>query len=78
MSRLMVPIDAARSSLETALTEFDSLVQTCSALTSDDPPHWVHLLVVHNQRLRDAADAYSLAVHRFARPVLSDIDRLEG
>lgn len=78
MSRLMAPIDAARSSLDTVLAEFDSFVQTCSDLTGDGSPPWVHLLLTYNQRLQDAADGYSSAVHRFARPVLSDIDRSRG
>lgn len=78
MSRLMAPIDEARSSLDGALVEFDSFVQTCAVLTPDSSPPWVHLLLTYNERLQRAAEGYSLAVHQFARPVLSDIDRSRG
>lgn len=78
MSRLMAPIDLARSRLDTALVEFDSFVQTCAALTPEDSPPWVHLMLVYNQRLQEAAEGYTFAVHAFARPVLSDIDRSRG
>lgn len=78
MSRLMAPIDEARSSLDSALVEFDSFVQTCAVLTSDSSPPWVHLLLTYNERLQRASEGYSLAIHQFARPVLSDIDRFKG
>lgn len=78
MSSLMGPIDAASSLLNEVAVEFDSFVKTCADLNDEDPPPWVHLCLVYNQRLQNALEAQQQAIHRFARPVLRDIDSLGG
>lgn len=65
-------IDDARTTLEERILELSMIVQTMWDLTSGDnvTPSWLEVIYPRFQSIDEAAQAYMMAVHEHARPVL--------
>lgn len=71
---VMESIDAARVELEEAVLEVQQLVQSYIDLTGDNStPPWLFVLCRRFDRIDAASEAYMMAVHKHARPVLKDL-----
>lgn len=76
----MKSIDEARNVLEEAALMTTETVKALQAVLdavgSDDLPPWLFILARHIDVWDKASQAYMMAVHQHARPVLNDMERL--
>jgi hypothetical protein len=72
----MESIDQARNVLEEKMLDLVMIVKTCDAVAGDNPPDWLAMMFGRVLELDRAADAYMMAVHHHARPVLADMAKL--
>lgn len=76
----MKSIDEARESLEEAMLMAVSTVKACrevlDQLQIGDEPSWLFVLGRHIGAWEEASNAYMMAVHHHARPILNDMERL--
>lgn len=76
----MKSIDDARSSLEDAVLMMNSTLEmvddVCVKMSGGEVPSWVFVMGAQARLVRDQAEAYMQAVHKYARPLLSDMEAL--
>lgn len=76
----MKSIDEARDVLEEAALMTTETVKALQAVLdavgSDELPPWLFVLARHIDAWDKASQAYMMAVHHHARPILNDMERL--
>lgn len=76
----MKSIDEARESLEEAMLMTVSTIkahrEVLDQLQIGDEPNWLFVLGRHIGTWEEASNAYMMAVHHHARPILDDMERL--
>lgn len=72
----MKSIDEALQPLEETMLHLGTLIKSYSDLAGDNDPAWLFLVRNLVLDLDERVQAYSLAVHEHARPVLNDMARI--
>lgn len=72
----MESIDAAGRALEEAVLDFATIVRVCDSINMDNPPDWLAMVFGRVLAIEDLVQAYMMAVHEHARPVLKDMAAL--
>jgi hypothetical protein len=75
----MKSIDEARNVLEDAALMTTETVKAFYGIVEGagtDTPPWLFILATHVRAWDEATQAYMMAVHHHARPILNDMERL--
>ena len=65
-------IDEARVHLETHLLDLENILKMTGEAAGEETPTWLYVVEGRFARIQETAQAYMMAVHHHARPVLVD------
>ncbi len=65
-------IDEARVHLETELLDLESILKMTSEAAGEVTPTWLYVVESRFARIQETAEAYMMAVHDHARPLLNE------